>query len=110
MPIVSDQRWSVIRRNPIKVTKNANADNTVRQVSGYSYSLSGSQTHFGNSSIKTLVRKLILLSQLKAPITSRTLSFVSRVENGVKYAIDTEIFINNLTTSNEKSALPRLRI
>ncbi|OUM65630.1 hypothetical protein PIROE2DRAFT_67177, partial [Piromyces sp. E2] len=33
MPIVSDQRWSVINRYSIKVTKSANADNTVRQAS-----------------------------------------------------------------------------
>ncbi|OUM56518.1 hypothetical protein PIROE2DRAFT_18848, partial [Piromyces sp. E2] len=33
MPIVSDQRWSVINRYSTKVTKSANADNTVRQAS-----------------------------------------------------------------------------
>ncbi|OUM56468.1 hypothetical protein PIROE2DRAFT_18926 [Piromyces sp. E2] len=33
MPIVSGQRWSVINRYSTKVTKSANADTTVRQVS-----------------------------------------------------------------------------
>ena len=33
MPIISDQRWSVINRYSTKVTKRANADNTVRQAS-----------------------------------------------------------------------------
>ncbi|OUM68688.1 hypothetical protein PIROE2DRAFT_3531, partial [Piromyces sp. E2] len=33
MPIVSGQRWSVINRYSTKVTKSANADNTVRQAS-----------------------------------------------------------------------------
>ncbi|OUM66549.1 hypothetical protein PIROE2DRAFT_67101 [Piromyces sp. E2] len=32
-PVVSSQRWSVIRRYSIKVTKNANADYTNRQAS-----------------------------------------------------------------------------
>ncbi|OUM70180.1 hypothetical protein PIROE2DRAFT_1881 [Piromyces sp. E2] len=58
MPVVSGQRWSVINRYSTKVTKSANADNTVRQassaddhISAYAHaternqnSLSGSQT------------------------------------------------------------------
>ncbi|OUM58122.1 hypothetical protein PIROE2DRAFT_67775 [Piromyces sp. E2] len=36
MPIVSGQRWSVINRYSTKVTKSANADNTVRQASSAS--------------------------------------------------------------------------
>ncbi|OUM68350.1 hypothetical protein PIROE2DRAFT_66936, partial [Piromyces sp. E2] len=33
MPIVSGQRWSVIRRYSTKVTKSANVGHTVRQTS-----------------------------------------------------------------------------
>ncbi|OUM70112.1 hypothetical protein PIROE2DRAFT_66732, partial [Piromyces sp. E2] len=58
IPIVSGQRWSVIRKYSIKITKSTNADNTVKQasstndpISAYAHaternrnSLSGSQT------------------------------------------------------------------
>ncbi|OUM59628.1 hypothetical protein PIROE2DRAFT_67663, partial [Piromyces sp. E2] len=33
LPIVSDQRWSVINKYSTKIIKSANADNTVRQAS-----------------------------------------------------------------------------
>ncbi|OUM62855.1 hypothetical protein PIROE2DRAFT_10780 [Piromyces sp. E2] len=60
MPIVSGQRWSVINKYSTKVTKSANADNTVRQASSANDHISA-YAHATERNRKTLSGDIMIL-------------------------------------------------